>query len=98
LKKQEIKRRRLGPGQNRTAGVGLAAVMSLVIEQMQQNFLQRLGVSLARRRLIRNLPPEIGVAIARDDPDQTGVFRDPGPKQFPAIFVEDRVEPVGMLP
>jgi hypothetical protein len=47
LKKQEIKRWRLRPGQDRTAGVGLAAVVGLMIEQMQQNILPRLGVGLA---------------------------------------------------
>jgi hypothetical protein len=39
LKLQEVERWRLGSGDDRAAGVGLAAVMGLMVEQMQQNIL-----------------------------------------------------------
>jgi hypothetical protein len=47
LKRQQIERRRLAAGQDRTAGMRLAAMMGLMIEQMQQDVLQRLAIRLA---------------------------------------------------
>jgi hypothetical protein len=47
LEGQQVERRRLAAGQDRAAGVRLAAVMGLVIEQMQQDILPRLAIGLA---------------------------------------------------
>ena len=77
--------------------MGVAAVVGLMIEQMQQDVLQRLAVWLARHVLVVKDLAEIGLAIGSDQIDQACIFGDPAAQKFAAIVMDDGVEPSRMF-
>ncbi len=96
LKHQQIQRRRRGAHKG-AAGVGLAAMMGVMVEQVSQHVRQDLPLWRAARRPIIQRTRERLVVIARHHRDQAGVLDQAGARQFSAILVENGVPPVGVL-
>lgn len=95
LKGQKVERRRLGAGNNRAAGVGLAAVVGLVVEEVRQEVGEGLLVGFSRHGAIGDRAREGWRVVGVNQRDQAGVLGQAGAGEGGAVLEQDGVKPVG---
>jgi len=92
LEKEEVEARRLLAGDNRATGVGMATMMRLMIEQMEENVGKSLRLWFSRHGEIVQGGSERGFVITTDDGDQPFILGGPRPRQVATILIEDGIE------